>query len=251
MPSERGPLSDAGRKGLPDRQQTARVEDPPARGHAHRFRRQRRAIGPRIRPATPSASPRHSARPATLPRASASAWPPKARFAGAACTAGETRCNCWRWWTGRRRSASRRTWRTRCCSRWATTRPKTACCPKTSTGAESDRLAEAYAQDGRRAAPLDDRLPRRPERRHGEGLRLARQDRPPLPAERSQRQARYRARFRRLAARRRRRSRPAPIQHICWDGCMFPNAVMLEPQDLERHAARHDRGARRARLELR
>ncbi len=39
-------------------------------------------------------------------------------------------------------------------------------------------------------------------------------------------------------------------QHICWDGCMFPNAVMLDPQDLERRAARDDRGARRARVEL-
>ena len=37
------------------------------------------------------------------------------------------------------------------------------------------------------------------------------------------------------------------FQHICWDGCMFPNAVMLDPQDLERRAARDDRGARRAR----
>ena len=43
-----------------------------------------------------------------------------------------------------------------------------------------------------RAAALDDRLPRRPERRHGPRLRLARQDRPALPADRPQRQARHR-----------------------------------------------------------
>ena len=36
--------------------------------------------------------------------------------------------------TGRRRSASRPTWRTRCSSRWATTRPTIASCPRTSTG---------------------------------------------------------------------------------------------------------------------
>ena len=34
-----------------------------------------------------------------------------------------------------------------------------------------------------RAAPLDHRFPRGPERRHGARLRHARQDRPPLPAE--------------------------------------------------------------------
>jgi hypothetical protein len=21
-----------------------------------------------------------------------------------------------------------------------------------------------------------------------------------------------------------------PFQHVCWDGCMFPNAVMLDPK---------------------
>ena len=41
------------------------------------------------------------------------------------------------------------------------------------------------------------------------------------------------------------------VQHICWDGCMFPNSVMLDPQDLGRRAARDDRGARCARVELR
>ena len=40
------------------------------------------------------------------------------------------------------------------------------------------------------------------------------------------------------------------FQHICWDGCMFPNAVMLDPADLERRAAHDDRGARRPRVEL-
>ena len=52
-----------------------------------------------------------------------------------------------------------------------------------------------------------------------------------------------------LDVRRRRKADPR-VQHICWDGCMFPNSVMLDPQDLERRAARDDRGARRPRLEL-
>ena len=40
------------------------------------------------------------------------------------------------------------------------------------------------------------------------------------------------------------------VQHICWDGCMFPNAVMLDPEDLGRRAPRDDCGAQRARVEL-
>ena len=39
------------------------------------------------------------------------------------------------------------------------------------------------------------------------------------------------------------------IRHICWDGCMFPNAVMTEPQDLDRHPHRDDRGSRCAWVE--
>ena len=38
------------------------------------------------------------------------------------------------------------------------------------------------------------------------------------------------------------------MRHICWDGCMFPNAVMEIAGDLERHARRHDQGPRRPRL---
>ena len=39
------------------------------------------------------------------------------------------------------------------------------------------------------------------------------------------------------------------IRHICWDGCMFPNAVHDEARDLERHPGRDDRGPRRTRLD--
>jgi len=38
--------------------------------------------------------------------------------------------------------------------------------------------------------------------------------------------------------------------HICWDGCMFPNQVMTDQQNLERRAARDDCGPRSARVEL-
>ena len=40
------------------------------------------------------------------------------------------------------------------------------------------------------------------------------------------------------------------LRHICWDGCMFPNAVMNAAANLERRARRHGGGPRRARLGL-
>ena len=39
------------------------------------------------------------------------------------------------------------------------------------------------------------------------------------------------------------------MRHICWDGCMFPNAVMEDAGDLERRPRRHGQGPRRPRLE--
>ena len=62
------------------------------------------------------------------PRTTASGWPPKAKSAGAACTVGSGWSSCWRWSTARRRSASRPTWPTRCCTCWATTPRKTPSC---------------------------------------------------------------------------------------------------------------------------
>ena len=80
---------DAGRQGLPHRAsscassasgRTASSGSIPPTGVAR--------LGARIRPATRSRSPRPSARPATSPKTTASASRPKAKSAGAACTAG-------------------------------------------------------------------------------------------------------------------------------------------------------------------
>ena len=80
------------------------------------------------------------ARPATSPRTTASASPPRARSAGAACTPGATMVDLLE---ARRRardaSASRPTWPTRCSTRSATTPPRTASCPRTSTGTTRPR----------------------------------------------------------------------------------------------------------------
>ena len=71
-------------------------------------------------------------------------------------------------------------------------------------------LDEALPEDDARAAAMDDRLPYRPERCDGQGLRLTRQDRPSLPPARPQRQARHRQARRLLAARRQRCRRLTP-----------------------------------------
>ena len=54
--------------------------------------------------------------------------------------------------------------------------------PENFDWSDPDGARRGAEDDDARAAAVDDRLPRRAERRDGQGLRLARQDRPPLPA---------------------------------------------------------------------
>ena len=63
------------------------------------------------------------------------------------------------------------------------------------------------------------------------GLRLGhpRPHRPALSGERPGRQAGYPA-PRRFLASRRQWKLTKRIRHVCWDGCMFPNAVMMKPK---------------------
>ena len=68
--------------------------------------------------------------------------------------------------------------------------------------AERGQAGSGLLPVDRGPAALDDRLPRRPEQRHGARQRHARQDRPPLPARRRPRQARHSAPCRLLAPRR-------------------------------------------------
>ena len=104
--------------------------------------------------------------------------------------------------------------------------PEDALLPPGSTGATGP-VRRGLRETHRRPAALDDRLPRRPKRRLGLRRRLARQDRPPLPGRRPRRKAQHRP-PRRLLAPRRQRQADAGHGHICWDGCMFPNAVLLK-----------------------
>ena len=87
-------------------------------------------------------------------------------------------------------------------------------------------LRRSLRQAHRRVAPVDDRLPRGPERRHGPRLGLARQDGPTLPGQRPERQAGHcpLAGFWLRDAKGQLTKR---FRHVCWDGCMFPNATMM------------------------
>ena len=40
------------------------------------------------------------------------------------------------------------------------------------------------------------------------------------------------------------------FNHICWDGCMFPNETMMKPETWNDILARDDRRARSSRLEM-
>ena len=201
--ADRKQVSRAGPQGLPHRQAAARAGHPALRRRADRLGRRRGRLGQGRSEGQQQADRRDVPRGLRRsPRITASGWPPRAKSAGAACTVGGGWCNCWNWSIGRRRSAFRPTWPTRCSTCWATTRRKTRSCRPNFDWKDTAQLDEALKQAHRRAASLDDRLPRRPERRHGARHRLARQDRPPLPAQRSERQARHRQRRRLLAPRR-------------------------------------------------
>ena len=97
-------------------------------------------LGEGSRRATPSRSPRRSARRATSPKDHGE----RLAAEGEICWGG---MHSWKRMVraaragrpARRRSASRPTWRTRCSTRWATTRRRTASCPRTSTGRTARR----------------------------------------------------------------------------------------------------------------
>ena len=97
----------------------------------------------------------------------------------------------------------------------------------------------------RRPAALDDRLSRRPERRHRPRHRLARQDGPPLPAQRPQRQARHRQGRRLLAPRRQGQPHQKVPPHLL-GRLHVPQQDDDGPQDVEKHSRRDGCRARRA-----
>ena len=107
------------------------------------------------------------------------------------------------------------------------------------------RVLRRLREDGRQAAALDDRLPRRAERRPGARRRLARQDGQALPGQRPQRQARHRPLRRLLAEGRSEARHPAHLLgrlHV-------PQRDARNAEHLERDPRRDAQSARRARVE--
>ena len=84
--------------------------------------------------------------------------------------------------------------------------PEDALLPQDFDWSDQAAIRRGLRDPHRGVAAVDDRLPRGPERRDGARFRLARQDRPPLPGHRPERQARHRPPRRLLAPRRQRRS---------------------------------------------
>ena len=108
--------------------------------------------------------------------------------------------------------------------------PEDRILPKDFDWSDGRTLDAALKTMTARPSAVDHRLPRRAERRHRQRLRIARQDRPPLPAERSQRQDGHRARRRRRGFEMSNGQPTRAFAHICWDGCMFSNDTMMNPQ---------------------
>ena len=114
-------------------------------------------------------------------RITENAWPPRAKFAGPACTAGGTWWSCWKRWTARKPSASRPTWPTRTFTRWAITRPKTPAAAARLFGLSEFDAAYEKMADALRPWTIDFHVAQNDG--NGQGVGLARQDRPPLPAD--------------------------------------------------------------------
>ena len=180
--------------------------------------------------ATRSASPRPSARPARSPKTTASGWPPKAKSAGAACTVGGGWSSCWKWSIGRKTLGFQADMAHTLLYLLGYNAPEDALLPQDFDWRTEDQLRRGLLPADRRPAALDDRLPRGPERRHGARLRLARQDRPALPARRSPTASSTFRTTPAIGSATRRAELTKRFRHICWDGCMFPNAVMMQPR---------------------
>ena len=222
---------------------------PPVRRRAHRLGLLADRVGRQSRRRTRSGSPTRSARRATSPRTSASGSPPRAKSAGAACTAGATWSSCSKRSTARRRSASRPTWPTRCSSRSATTRRRTASCRPTSTGTTRPRSTPATSKLTAALRPwtIDFHVAQNDATVYGSGSH-DKTGRHCLPNDPNGKLDIVEAR-RLLAARRQAANRPRRFSHICWDGCMFPNETLMKPQTWNDILGDDDRGPRRARLE--
>ena len=160
----------------------------------------------------------------------ASGWPPRARSAGAACTPGGRWSSCWSGSASPRRVGFQADMAHTLLYTLGDNAPEDRILPEDFDWNDPAALDEALEDADRRAAALDDRLPRRPERRHRQRLRLARQDRPALPGRPTPTASSTSRTTPASGCATRTGSLTKTFQHICWDGCMFPNEVMMKPQ---------------------
>ena len=181
----------AGREeGLPHRQDAQQARRAQVRRHPHRLGRQPDATGPPIPRATPRRSPRRSAKPPRSPRTTASGSPPKAKSAGPACTPGRTCSTCSNEvGMPETRRLPGRPWPTPISTCSATTPSSTPCSSPATRQAEFD-AAYTKMTDALRPWTIDFHVAQNDGTVHGTGS--PRQDRPPLPGRRPQRQARHR-----------------------------------------------------------
>ena len=137
----------------------------------------------------------------------------------------------------RKRSASRPTWPTRCSSCWATTRRKIASCRPTSSWNDTAAFDAGYKKltDALRPWTIDFHVAQNNGEVFGSGI--ARQDRPPLPAQRAGRQDRHRQVRRLLAPRRKRQARP-PLRAHLLGRLHVPQRNVDEPANVERYPRR-------------
>ena len=240
----------AGAEGLRDRQEAARHRHSQLRRRPHRFRRE---------PAEWAKDParQHEEDRGDLPRglrrspkATANGSRPKARSAGAACTAGSGMSSCSNRSAGPRRSASRRTWRTRCSSRWATTRPRTGSCPQRFDWTDTERARRGAAEDDAQALrpwTIDFHVAQNDATVKGSGShdKTGRHCLPDDPNGKLDI-----VKHRRLLDARRRRQPDAGLRAHLLGRLHVPQRHDDAARNLERRSGDDDRGARRARLGL-
>jgi len=162
--------------------------------------------GEKTRRRTPRKSPRRFAKRPKSPPTTENAWQPKARYAGPGCTVGRTCSTFWRPSECRNRSASRPIWLIRTCTLWATTRRNMRFC-----------------SPAIRRMTIDFHVAQNDGEVHGAGShdktgKHCQADDPNGKLD-----------IVRCAGYWLKDAASRGIQHICWDGCMFPNAVLESP----------------------
>ncbi len=177
--------------------------------------------------AIPRKSPRPFERPAPLPLIMASAWLLKAKFAGAACTHGKTWSIRLRKWTARTPSVSKLIWPTRFSTPWVTTRRNRDCLPAKFDWKSKATLDEALKKmtDALRPWTIDFHVAQNDGTVKGLGYHdktgrhcmvTDKNGKLDIPKHAG------------MWMRGKDGELTKAFKHICWDGCMFPNDVMLQ-----------------------